>query len=117
MKNIGTGILEGISTRADGSLVFKIATQEIGSTEAARLFELRNKFLKYLLTDENISPLDEKLIEELKLKDGKKVKTRSQVLRSVLFRLWEISDAGVDFDTWYENEMTRIIDHYKTKLD
>ena len=117
MKNIGTGILEGLSTRNDGSLVIKISTQEIESAEAARLFELRNKFLKYLLTDENISPLDEKLLEELKLKDGKKVKTQSQRLRAVLYRVWEISDSGVDFDTWYENEMTRIIEHYKQKLD
>ena len=117
MKNIGTGILEGIRTRNDGSLVFTVATQEIGSTEAARLFELRNKFLKYLLTDENISPLDEKLIDELKLKDGKKVKTKSQRLRAVLFRVWEQKETGLSFDEFYDGEMEKHIENYKQTLD
>lgn len=117
MKTIFTGILENISTRSDGSLKITVGSQEMDATDAGNLFVLRNKFLKILLSDNNISPMEETLIDEQKLKDGKKVKTKSQRLRAVLFRVWEHADSNLDFDTWYDEEMEKIISHFKTKLD
>ncbi len=118
MKVVGSGILEGISTRNDGSIKLIIGTQELDSTDAARLFELRNKFIKYLLSDSNIDPASEALIDDLHLKDGKKSKTPAQRLRAVLFRVFE-QEGGKEenYDDWYKERMEEIINHYKKKLN
>ncbi len=117
MKNTGVGILEAISTRSDGSLKIVIGTNEVDSTEASRLFDLRNKFIKYLLSDNNISPLDEQLIDDVKIRDGKKVKTPSQRLRAVMFRVCEQSGNKEHFEEYYLNEMENLINNYKSRLD
>lgn len=117
MKIILSAILENLSTRQDGTVKLTLGSQEMDSSDAGKLFELRNKFIKVMLSDNNISPMEETLIDEQKLKDGKKVKTKSQRLRAVLYRVWEISDSGVEFDMWYDNEMDKISEHFKKKLD
>lgn len=38
-------------------------------------------------------------------------------LLSVIKDGWEHSETGLDFDTWYDEEMEKIIAHFKTKLD
>lgn len=44
-------------------------------------------------------------------------KTQSQRLRAVLFRQWEQWGSVGEFDTFYRNEMKRIIDQEKDKLE
>ena len=45
-----------------------------------------------------------------------KPKTKSQILRAVLFRIWEQNRKGFnEFEDFYAHEMERIIHHYKTK--
>jgi hypothetical protein len=118
MKTIGTGIVEGLSTRADGSVVIKIATQELDSTDAARIFELRNKYVKYIFSDSNISEADEKLIDDLHLKDGRKIKSPAQRLRSVLFKVYELEGSAPEqFDQWYKEKMEELISFFKKKLE
>ena len=101
----------------DGSVKLVIGTQELDSTEASRLFELRNRFIKYLLTDSNITPLDEQLIDDVKLKDGKKVKTPSQRLRAVIYRVAEQAGQKEHFEEYYLQEMENLINNYKSRLD
>lgn len=117
MKIVFTAILENISTRTDNSVKLTLGSQEMDSSNAAQMFELRNKFVKILISDNNISPLEDKLLDELKLKDGKKVKTHSQRLRAVLYRQWEQENTGIDFDTYYGNKMDAAIESVKSKLD
>lgn len=116
MKIVLTGTIEQISTRLDGTIKLVWGTNEMDSTEASKLFELRGKFCKALLTDTGISPLEDKLLEETKIVDGKKVKTKSQRLRAVLFRVFELSGEP-DFDVFYNNQLEIIIEHFKKKLD
>lgn len=117
MKIILACTVESISTRQDGTIKVSLGTQEIDSTQAASIFSLRGKFCKTLLTDSNIQPLEEKLIEETKIQDGKKIKTQSQRLRAVLFRCWEAGGQIGEFDQFYNSETEKIIEHYKKKLD
>ncbi len=117
MKVVGSGIIEKIETRSDNSVKLIIGTQEIDSSEASKIFELRNKFVKYILTDSNISPLDEKLIDELKIKDGKRVKTKSQRLRAVLYREWEQQGLQIEFDQYYDTIMEGYIEKHKANLE
>lgn len=117
MKIVLSAVLENLSTRNDGSIKLVFATQEMDSAMAGQVFQFRNKFCKVLISDSNITPLEEKLIDEENVQDGKKIKTQSQRLRAVLFRLHEQTSPQIDFDTWYKEKMESIIEHYKTKLE
>lgn len=113
MKIVLECIVETISTRQDGSLKFSLGTQEIDPSQAGQLFQLRGKFVKCLVTDSGISPLEEKLVEETVIQGGKKPKSKSQRLRSVMHVLWEKSGIPQDFDKWYDAEMETLIEQYK----
>jgi hypothetical protein len=117
MKLILSGILEGISTRNDGSVKITFATQELDSAQAGNLFLMRNKFMKCLLSDTNISEIEEKLVDQESVNGGKKAKTHSQRLRNVMYRVWENGGIPMEFESWYKTEMERIIDRYKEVLN
>lgn len=117
MKLILSGTIESISTRQDGTIKFVFGTQELDSSQAGLLFQLRNKYAKCLLSDTNITPIEDKLIDEEHVKDGRKVKTQSQRLRATLYRVWETTTQTIDFDQWYKTETEKIIEHFKKKLE
>ena len=118
MKIILESTLETISTRVDGTLKLTLSTQEIDSSKAGELFQLRGKFCKFLLSDSNITKLEEELVDSTALVGGKKQKTASQRLRAVLFRLNESNGGNEEtFEQFYKSELERIIEHYKAKLD
>lgn len=117
MKVILGCIVETIQTRQDGSLKFTLGTQEIDPSQAGSLFQLRGKFCKTLISDNGISPIEEKLVDEERMNGGKKAKTPAQRLRNVLFRVHEQQAIQTDFDTWYKSEMETLIEQYKNTLD
>lgn len=118
MRNVGSGVLQSISSLADRSVKLTIVTQELDSTDAARLFEMRNKFIKYLFSDSNIDPASEALLNDLHLQDTRKVKSPSQRLRAVLYLLnKQTGGTEENFDTYYQQHMEEIINHFKAKLD
>lgn len=110
-------MLETIATRQDGSLKFTCGTQEIEPHEAGNLLQLRGKFIKVLLSDTNISPLEEKLVDEENITGGKKPKSPGQRLRAVMFRVHEDQGLSIDFETWYKAEMEILISKYKEILN
>jgi len=116
-KLILESIVEGISTRVDGTLKLTLSTQEIDSDLAGKLFHFRGKYIKCLLSDSNITTLEEELVDNSKLVGCKKQKSESQRLRGVLFRLHEQLNSELDFETWYKQEMNIIIEHFKNKLE
>jgi hypothetical protein len=116
-KIILGAILEGISTRSDGTFKVVIGTQEIDKSKVADLFSLVNKYSKILVTDNNvIGDLDEGLVEGLKVAAKKGTKSRSQRLRNVIYRLWEQQGHG-EFEPFYDNQMEQLIDGYKEQLN
>ncbi len=117
MKVVLESIVEGISTRVDGTLKLTISTQEVDSSTAGQLFQFRGKFVKCLLSDTNISALEEELVDSTKLVGGKKQKSESQRLRAVLFRLHEQVNDGSDFELFYKTKMNELIEHFKSKLE
>ena len=117
MKIILETIVEGISTLKDGSLKLVLSTQEVDSSTAASLFHFRNKFVKTLISDTNVSTIEEELVDKQELVGGKKPKSQSSRLRAVFFRLHEQQGIDIDYDVWYKNEMEKIIVHYKEKLE
>ncbi len=117
MKLVLSTTVEGIQTRQDGTLKIVLGTQEIDPSQGATLLGMRNKYVKVLLSDTNITSMEENILNEEVIQDGRKVKTQSQRLRAVLYRVWETTTQTQDFDGWYKAETERVIDHYKTKLD
>ena len=116
MKIVLESILESIASRVDGTITLKISTQELDSSKAGELFSLRGKFVKTLISDTNITKLEEELIDNSQLTAVKKNKTESQRLRAVLWRYWEQNGGEIDAELFYKTEMNKIIEHYKGKL-
>ncbi len=110
-------MLETIATRQDGSLKFTCGTQEIDPSQAGNLLQLRGKFIKILLSDNNISSIEEKLIDEEQMTGGKKAKSVSQRLRAIMFIVHREQGLTIDFDVWYKNEIEVLISKYKEVLD
>lgn len=117
MKLICSAILEKVSTRADGSIIINLGLQEMPDGTGGKLIDLRMKYLKVLLSDSNISKDEVMVVDSQPLEGGKKPKSKSQRLRAVLWRLHEQSGLQVDFDTFYNTEMERIIEEVREKLD
>lgn len=117
MKLVLEGVIEGLSTRNDGSVKVSFVTQELDPATGGQLFQLRNKYCKALYSDTNISPIEEELVDKQELQGGKKAKSPSQRLRAVLFRVHEQQGIPVDFEKWYASEMETLIEQYKNTLD
>jgi len=116
MKLIITGTVESLSTRQDNTVVVKFGTQEMDASEAGKLFHFRNKYCKLLLTDDNITTLEEELVSASSITAAKS-KSPSQRLRAVFFRLHEQSGLEIDFEQYYLTELERLIEHFKKKLN
>lgn len=117
MKIIIDGTVESLRTRQDGSVVFSLATQEMDADNCGKLFQLRNKYVKCLLSDTNISSIEEKLVDQEPMAGGKKPKSPSQRLRGAMFRAHESQQIPIDFELWYKGEMERIIEGYKELIN
>jgi hypothetical protein len=118
MKALLEATIEAISTRVDNTISIKIGTQELAPEMCVQLFQMRNKLVKILISDTNITKLEEELIDYESLVQVKKGKTSSQRLRGVLFRINEHNGGNEEnFEAFYKSEMERIIEHYKLKLD
>ena len=118
MKLVLESTIESISSRVDGTVAVKIGTQELDSTAAGNLFQLRGKYVKILISDSNITKMEEELVDSTPLVSGKKNKSKSQRLRNVLFLLNKQNGGDEEsFDAFYDSKMERLIEHYKSKLE
>lgn len=117
MKIILEGVIEGLSTRNDGSVKVSFVTQELDPSTGGNLFQLRNKFCKALFSDSNITPIEEELVDNTELRGGKKAKSPSQRLRAVMYRIHEQQGIPVEFEKWYASEMETLIEQYKNALE
>ena len=112
------GGIAKVSTLSDGSLSINIHTQELPDDIMMRIFNLRKKPGMVLISSESIGQKEVDLVEEYTSEfEVGKGKTPSQRLRAVLYVVWEQGDQKYDFPIWYESQMGRIIDKYKSTLD
>lgn len=116
MKIIIDGILEGLRTRQDGSVSISFATQELDSSMAGNLFQLRGKYCKALYSDSNITKLEEEIIDSTAVVGAGKKKSSSQRLRAVLFILFQQSGLQIEFEDYYRTKMEEIIETFKSNL-
>lgn len=116
MKIVIDATIEAISSRVDGTVNIKIGTQELDANKAGELFGLRGKYVKILLSDNNISKVEEELVDNTNIAQTGKQKTASQRLRSVLYIQHQQSNIDLDFEQFYKIEMEKLITVIKSKL-
>lgn len=117
-----TVIFEGgvnkVSTLSDGTLSINIHTQELPDDTMMRIFSLRKSPGMVLISSDDISKAEKEEVEKFTTDfEVGKNKTSSQRLRAVLFRVWEQGEQVYDFPIWYETQMERIINKYKSTLE
>jgi hypothetical protein len=109
-------LIDGLSTRKDGSIKIVMETRELGHDDSATLFELRGAEAWAIISPSEIKEEDVKLPTE-KPDPAVGQKTPSQRLRAVLYRYWEQHNSGTDFESFYRIKLEQIIDKFKEKLE
>lgn len=109
-------IVTSLATKVDGSIAIKLETRELNPQDSATLFELRGTEAWALIAPSEISENEVKLPAE-KADPAIGTKTPGQRLRAVLYRLWQQSGGGTDFESFYRIKMEQIIDKFKEKLE
>jgi hypothetical protein len=107
-------ILTRVSSLKDGGLSLGFATQELSNTDKVTAFEFIHQFGWLLFRENEFKP------EDVPTKDAENDETKSPStrLRNVLFVYWDQRKKNkVDFDTFYRQEMNKIIEVVKDKLE
>tara|TARA_R110001599_G_scaffold225196_1_gene424351 strand:+ start:1323 stop:1685 length:363 start_codon:yes stop_codon:yes gene_type:complete len=112
------GGVNKVSTLADGSMSINIHTQELNDETMTRIFALRKTPGMVLISSDDITQAEVEVVENYTSDyEVGKTKTSSQRLRAVLYRVWEQGEQKYDFPIWYESQMERIINKYKSNLE
>lgn len=113
MNSITTlAIIEGIRARKDRSLGLSVTTPELTTPEKAMFLELQGINVKIQIT-----PLDEKEIENHEVAADLDQKSQSQRIRSVLFILWKQDPRGMEFQDYYKMQTEKYIEWLKGKIE
>jgi len=111
-----SSIIDGVTKKKDGTLSIKLGTQELDPQDTARIFELGNMQIWSVFSDVEITEDDLDIPEALS--EFRTDKTPSQRLRNTLWIYWEKHKKGVvEWDTFYKNQMEKIIEYIKEKLE
>ena len=116
------GILKmnGIATKADGTIDGTFNFQEMTPADAAALHMMRGKFGQIAFISQE-TPLTDAQLDDMEVPDVspefKGEKSPSQRLRAVLYLIWKQGGKKTDFELFYRTRMDRIITQLKEKLD
>lgn len=111
------GIIRGVHYNEDGGIILRVETTSLTPAEKADLGAIGGDPLYVAFKKERFASDEKEIMGGLKA-DKPVGKSKSQVLRSALFRLWERRSEGfVTFDEYYEFMMNRYIDRVKEELD
>ena len=110
-------IIENVSTRRDSTIKITLGCQEMSSSKSGELITMQNKVAAVYISLKETIP--QKVLDTV---DNVDVdipgKTKSQRLRAVLFRIWELDpDGHKTFESYYNFHMEKHITALKTVLD
>ncbi len=109
-------IFEKASTLKDGSLRITFDTQEVDAEKMAKAFELR-KTLGHLIFAKPNSTIEIPEEKPRGIPDPPNMKSRSQRLRAILYRVWEQRGKPGTSESFYNMVMDEIIDQYLAELE
>ena len=96
--------------KADGSLSITFDTQEVTSSEVAELHDFRNKYgVLVFKAEDQLTEQEMKDLDALDLEYNGK--SKSKILKNVLYVYFQNQNLEIDFDIFYANEMNKIIQH------
>lgn len=108
-------IIDQIKTLKDGSLKLTLETAELPDEVMTELFSYRNKQVYCALKDTELKP-DELDIKEMPVEFKSNKKSKSKLLKSVLYVYWEQNKPTQDFNSFYNRKMDEFINLVKDKL-
>lgn len=109
--------VSNVKTLADGSLNLTLQTQELTPDQYAGLFQLHRSRGYALLSTVPIDNYNELDHVDIEAAPSGKVKTKSQRLRAVMFKIWESQGKGEEFELFYSREMEALINKLKMRLE
>lgn len=111
------GQIEGLSTRKDRTIRLTIGTQELPPAKAAEVLGLNQTFAYMAIKAEPFVKDETELLASIKT-DMDNLKTPSQRMRAVLYRMFESNPEGFKgFHEFYLFHMEQIIDRLKLNLN
>lgn len=115
MSNIQIPVLiAGLATKVDGSIKIVLETRELPPESSAELFTLRGSEAWCVLAN---AEMKEITLPNERPDTSIGTKTPSQRLRAVLYRTWEQTRSGVDFESFYRMKVESIIEQFKDRLE
>jgi hypothetical protein len=112
------GTVEGLQTRKDRTLKLTIGSQELKGKQMAELMDLNQSLVYVYVSPKSVTKQERDLIDGVEIDAPTNVKTASQRLRNVFYRIWSNNATGVDkFEDYYKQRMESIIEHYKEQID
>lgn len=110
-------IMENVSTRKDGTLKLTLGCQELSQGKAGELFAMQNKILAVYISQKETIP--QKVLDMVDQADvDMPAKTKSQRVRAVLYRIWEVQKEGhKSFESFYAAKMEAHIQTLKDTLE
>jgi hypothetical protein len=115
VRFITAAVLDGYRRNKDKSVTVRFITQEKTSAEIAAIDELVDAYGYVVFQENEHSTQELRDLESLKT-DFDAPKSKSQRLRGVLYRAWEKEGEGQEFESWYNQKMEAIIQHFKNRL-
>lgn len=106
-------ILDGISTRKDGTLKVTLETNELHTEDSVYLMQNVNKQGYFYFAEAPFSRVE---IPAVQLGEFE-TKTPSKRMHAVIYKIWEKSDKSKDSEAYYKYTMEKIIDQLKEKLN
>ncbi len=112
-----SAILETYRSLKDKTFKVTFETNELNPQEILGLAEMTGSYGYLAFKKEPFNEKERQQIESLETNLEDNMKTPSQRLRGVLYRVYERDQQGFkSFATFYEHSMEKLIDHYKAKL-
>ena len=110
--------LVGFRPKADGSFTLNFGTYILGEETKIDIMRMHNHSGVLLFSDKEHPDKDDvSMIDSIDVDLGH-TKTPSQRLRAVIFLLYkQQNNDTVTFKEFYVNQMERMIDYFKNKLD
>ena len=112
-----------VESMANQSIKIIAYSDNLKSETKTTLFDLQNKQGRAVIGESENLEIDTEKLAEAMTSPVKESKSPSKRLRDVLYRLWEkdkiqpINKERYSFEKFYEAEMEKIIEEYKSKLD
>lgn len=109
--------MEGLTPKKDGSMSMRFTTYILSDEQKHVLLSMYGKSGFLHFKDGEIAPEEKEMLDscDMELSDNKSM---SQRLRNVMYRFWESKHKDYcDFKTLYQNEMMKLLTHYKDKID